>query len=290
MREKRSARRAFVAFERASETIWEARTRLIGVAFGLRGTLVNDSDVERRAFCTVAREHATRLNLTLDESRLRSATNELFGSLAFRRAGLPETVACTLDEILGGDRKKTDLEADFRRAAGAAVADVVAPLYEVCEMLGRVASLGIPRAILTNDIASVATREAACMGFDGPVLVAENIDAWKPDRDAFDAVAATLALEPTRIWYVGAALRDVTAAREAGFQTIWVNRDGAAYPSDGTTPDSVAGGLLEILPLLAEHYTRSLLGLRHVLRSALSWRPGHFLPGTEYENDHDNEA
>ncbi len=266
--------------------IFGGAKRMIGVAFGLRGTLVSDGDVEQLAFRRVATKHANRLHLILDEERLDLAIDRLTRTDGIRRSEFPGAVSRALHVLLGGNGQIGDLEADFRRSAAALVADVVQPLPDTRETLAQLASLGIPRAILTNDMSSVAKREAELIGFDGPLLIAEDIDAWKPDRAAFDLLAATLGLQPARIWFVGVNLeRDVDAAREAGFQTIWLDRDGAGNRAHLTEPGTTVSALTDIPAIFAEHYTRSLLGLRYVYHNALEWRPGHFVPGVEYGLD-----
>ena len=37
----------------------------------------------------------------------------------------------------------------------------------------------------------------------------------------------------------------------------------------------------DALPLVCEEYTRLLLSLRHVMRTALEWREGHYIPPFE---------
>jgi len=120
---------------------------MIGIAFGLRGTLVSDGDIELRAFRRVANEHANRLDVVLDESQLLVTSEDLFGSDRIHRAGFPRAVARALDALLGESGSIAGLETDFRRAAAVIVADIVRPLPDTRETLEQIASLGIPRNV-----------------------------------------------------------------------------------------------------------------------------------------------
>jgi FMN phosphatase YigB (HAD superfamily) len=103
------------------------------------------------------------------------------------------------------------------------------------------------------------------------VLVAEDIGAWKPARPAFDALVATLALPPDRIWYVGDDPRvDVDGASQAGLRTVWFRPAGTTYPPHLAAPDHAIERIEEVLAILSEPYTRSLLSLRYVLHNALA--------------------
>ena len=71
-------------------------------------------------------------------------------------------------------------------------------------------------------------------------------------------------------------------AAQAGLRTVWLRSAGTAYPPNLAAPDHAIERIEEVLAILSEPYTRSLLGLRYVLHNALAWRLGHFVPGVEY--------
>jgi FMN phosphatase YigB (HAD superfamily) len=158
----------------------------------------------------------------------------------------------------------------------------IEPLPRARETLAQIGSLGVPCAILTNGWSSIEQRKATQLGFAGPVLVSEDIGCRKPQEAAFAALSRALGLPPDRIWYVADDPEDIAGAARAGLHTVWLRPSGAAFPSEFEAPEHAIERVDEVLALLAEPYARSLLGLRYVLHSTLSWRPGHFVPGAEY--------
>jgi FMN phosphatase YigB (HAD superfamily) len=149
--------------------------------------------------------------------------------------------------------------------------------------LRQLEALAIPHAILTNGWIALTRAKAEAVGFSGTVLVSDAPrGVSKPQETAFAALAAVLGLPPDRIWYVGTDPRvDMAAAQKAGFNAVWLCPDehGAPFPPDLPPPAHIIRRLDELLEILREPYTRSLLGLRYILHNVLEWPPGSFAAG-----------
>jgi FMN phosphatase YigB (HAD superfamily) len=249
---------------------------MLGLAFALRGTLTPLHGCERNAFTALVVERSAALGRPLPAQTAAVAERLFPGGvveLPSPERLAEETVALLDDHIAGGV-----LVARFRQLADREVSRTVAAPH-VRVMLERIESLGIPSAVLCNGWTRIAQRETAAAGFSGRVIVSEDIGHAKPSAHAFAALVEAIALPPDRIWYVGNdPVRDIDGAARAGLQPIWLNESGAPYPSDLEPPMLTIATLDDLLEPLAEEYTRSLLSLRHLMRTALEWRPGHFLP------------
>jgi len=109
----------------------------------------------------------------------------------------------------------------------------------------------IPCAILSNGWSPLQQRKAQRLGFDGPVLVSDGLGTQKPDAQAFLALSRALTSEPAEVAYVGDNPRtDVAAAIAAGMRGVWLDAEGAAYPSGLPQPNAVIHSLAELLTLL----------------------------------------
>jgi hypothetical protein len=128
--------------------------------------------------------------------------------------------------------------------------------------------------MLSDGWPQLRKREAEIIGFNGSVL--------PPIDEGTDQLSAVLAVPLERIYFVGAdPQRDIDPAVRAGMQAVWL-RNGQGYPPDLFAPAFEIESLDDLLELLREPYTRSLLGLRYILHSVAGWRPGKFIPGAKY--------
>ena len=102
------------------------------------------------------------------------------------------------------------------------------------EALDRIHGLGIPMAVLSNAMFTSATirhdldkhRLADRLEF---VMVSSDYVVRKPSHLGCEIAAARLGVAPGDIWFVGDRLdTDVTAARAAGMQTVWLMPPNAA--------------------------------------------------------------
>ncbi len=180
----------------------------------------------------------------------------------------------------GGEGSPNVLAARYRHIARDAAAETSKPLPGAQRALRELQKLSIPLAILANGVRSAEQQKAASIGFTGRVIVSEDIGAQKPDLRAFSMLAREMALPAECIWYVGSDYdRDIAPARVAGFNAVWLRRTKATAASGDSV--HVIEKVDDVLELIKEPYTRSLLGLRHIMRTALDWRPGRFLDGKE---------
>jgi FMN hydrolase / 5-amino-6-(5-phospho-D-ribitylamino)uracil phosphatase len=82
-------------------------------------------------------------------------------------------------------------------------------------------------------------------------LHAAGLGCAKPDLRAYGALADALTLDPAEILFVGDEPQaDVAGPRNAGMQTVWVNRGGQAWPADLAAADHVVADFHELVNLL----------------------------------------
>jgi len=81
-------------------------------------------------------------------------------------------------------------------------------------------------------------------------LHAAALGCAKPDVRAYQAVADALTLKPAEILFVGDDPHaDVAGPRNAGMQTVWMNRGASAWPADLHPADHVIADLEELVVL-----------------------------------------
>ncbi len=254
---------------------------MIGLGFALRGTLTASLPLEREAFIELLRERWAEQGEPFRAGDATEAANELFPA-GTGEIVKPARLADRAAGLLGRSMQGSFLVIRFRQIADGIAARSIAASAETRQLLDRIDSLGIPTAVLCNGWSRIAQREAACAGFTGRVLISEDIGVEKPARAAFDALANALGLPADRIWYVGDdPIRDIHGAAAAGMTAVWLNAANAPYPSGLEPPARTIARLADLLPPVCEEYTRSLLSLRHVMRTALEWREGHYVPPVE---------
>jgi 2-haloacid dehalogenase len=105
-------------------------------------------------------------------------------------------------------------------------------------------------------VENLLTR-AGLRGQFGLLLSVEDTAAWKPARAAYEGAAAACGKAPEQMLLVSAHPWDIHGAAEAGLQTAWINRSGAAYPDYFTTPDYTISSLGELPARLAAAQSRS---------------------------------
>ncbi len=142
------------------------------------------------------------------------------------------------------------LVAAYKAEALARVGELVTPFPGCAAMLAALRDSGLKTAILSNGWTELQKAKAAFVGFDGPVLVSEEIGAWKPQLSAFAIAAERLGIDAARCMYVGdSPTADVAGSKGAGMIAVWAGLEGQAYPADVTPPDFTIGSLAELIDL-----------------------------------------
>ncbi len=244
---------------------------MIGVAFALQKTFGTAPGVEGEAFVQVVRKFARLRRLNLEAA----LTGE---SLGPSRARLREAFSAGLRPYLFSETEAVQLEAMFRMEAARLVAERFVPFPDVAPTLRELASLNVPCAALSVGWPSIDQRKAQIAGFSSPIVFAEDLGLASVAPVAFARIAEMLRLPADRIWFVGTDVRDeMLPAAAVGMHTIWINRDDETFPSASAPPDATVTTFADVLQVLSGPYTRGLLALRQILRTALAWRPGHFV-------------
>ena len=104
--------------------------------------------------------------------------------------------------------------------------------------------------IITNGPSDVQWGEVYAVGLEDRVdrvIVAGDIDAFKPDPRIFEAALQGLGIPPQAAVFVGnSADHDAAGAIQAGWAAIWLNRDGDTYPSPLPPPTATVTTLDEL--------------------------------------------
>ena len=107
--------------------------------------------------------------------------------------------------------------------------------------------------IITNGPSDVQWGEVYAVGLEDRVdrvIVAGDIDAFKPDPRIFEAALEGLGIPPGAAVFIGnSAAHDAAGAIQAGWSAIWLNRDGDTYPSSLPEPTATIT-TLDQLPAL----------------------------------------
>ncbi len=107
--------------------------------------------------------------------------------------------------------------------------------------------------IITNGPSDVQWGEVWQVGLEDRVdrvIVAGDIDAFKPDPRIFEAALKGLGIPPQAAVFIGnSADHDAAGAIKAGWSAIWLNRDGATYPPS-LPPPTATVSTLDQLPAL----------------------------------------
>jgi HAD superfamily hydrolase (TIGR01549 family) len=127
----------------------------------------------------------------------------------------------------------------------------VRPQPDGAALLSCLRERGLPYAILSNGWTALQRRKAELVGFDGPVLVSEELGARKPARAAFLHLQRALSVPLACIAYVGDdPVSDMCGALSAGMHAVWLDAEGRSYPQDVAAPDARIATLAEFLPLV----------------------------------------
>lgn len=169
---------------------------------------------------------ATEPDLANDVTELRKrATRDLltpFGATA------DDVAECM--RVCVAERQKVDLYDDVPDAL-----TLLASRYRLGSITNGNADLGVIGILHHFDIELAATMAQPA----------------KPSPHMFTLACEALELGPERILHVGDnLLTDVTAARDVGMKTVWMNRAGEVCPEGVAKPDSVVKDMGDLLRIL----------------------------------------
>jgi HAD superfamily hydrolase (TIGR01509 family) len=149
-----------------------------------------------------------------------------------------------------GPEELARAEAIMRRHERAAIAG--ATLTDGCaELLGHLASLEVPIAVLTRNIREVVDTFAAAFDFRFHAVYTREDGPPKPSPAGVLALCARLGVSPPDTLTVGDYKFDVLAGRDAGCRTALLLREPLAADELHAwgPPDLVIRSLRELLPL-----------------------------------------
>ncbi|TNC48968.1 haloacid dehalogenase type II [Rubellimicrobium rubrum] len=107
------------------------------------------------------------------------------------------------------------------------------PYPEARAAVEAVAARGLPCAILTNATPAMVTGLLDASGLGplfGEVLTVEEAGVFKPHPSVYALVTAHYGVAPDEVLFASANGWDAAGASGFGFQTAWINREGA--PTD----------------------------------------------------------
>lgn len=120
------------------------------------------------------------------------------------------------------------------------------------EVIPALASLGSRFRLATLSNGNADLRAMGLAHHFEVSLHAAALGCAKPDLRSYQALAGALTLDPGEILFVGDEPHaDVTGPRNAGMQTVWMNRGAAAWPNELDPPEHVVADLDGLVALLA---------------------------------------
>jgi 2-haloacid dehalogenase len=160
-------------------------------------------------------------------------------------------------DIEGRSIAPADLD-DLKRLSAAM------PTYaDTVPALAALKTAGFRLVTLSNNRSAGVEAQLANAGlrtfFDELHSIDDQVRRYKPARESYTALAATLGVAPSDLWLVSCHAFDTLGAAAAGYRTALVLRPGNAPIALGRAPDIVAGSLETV----AEQIIRSPNQRRH---------------------------
>lgn len=149
-------------------------------------------------------------------------------------------------------RRGVDLDGDHAEAIMGGMRRLP-PHPEVPEALGRITSLGVPVAALTNSSADAARSQLGHAGLVDQldmVISVESVGRFKPAPEVYHHGARRLGVGPEAMLMIAAHDWDVVGALDAGCQAAFVARPDAAFSPPSRRPELDAPDLSGIADLL----------------------------------------
>lgn len=227
-----------------------AATPPIAFGFDFDHTLGVDNGLERKALYAYADELGCPQKPHDDGVRKRFEA-----ILADFRAGITsmDQMIAQFAAAIGADTA-TVRTARWQQHCYDLVDELVRPLDGARDVLAALHARAIPAGILTNGWTPLQQKKIARALGDASlgmtILVSDAINAVKPQREAFDALVAALAVPRESVWYVGDNARgDVGGALAAGLRAVWFNWENHTYPQDLPMPTLTVTALRELTKL-----------------------------------------
>jgi 2-haloacid dehalogenase len=125
----------------------------------------------------------------------------------------------------------------------------LAPHPDAAPALDRLGAAGFTLAALTNSPLDVARDQLRNAGLEDrfeAILSADEVQALKPRREAYELVARRFGVPPAGVRLVAAHAWDIAGALAAGCSAAFVARPGMALSPLGEQPDVTGAGLAEV--------------------------------------------
>jgi FMN phosphatase YigB (HAD superfamily) len=223
----------------------------IAVGFDFDQTLGMDNHLERTAFGRLAEQFGVQLDV--NEPKTYDAIDAML--VPFRKAEeeMPEMLAHFV-KFLPPNAQLLDVDADslagrYRQICYDLVNELVQPMSGASDCIAALVANGISVGILTNGWSELQERkiERALGEFPGPILVSDEIGAYKPSAEAFRKLETALGVDPSNLWYVGDnPIYDIAGARAYGLRAVWLNPSRQEYPAGLEPATAVIEDLAEL--------------------------------------------
>ncbi len=221
------------------------RKKMFGVGFDLDHTLALDHQLERTA---LERVFARMLPAAKhDVVRWGELIDTALQAYRSGKASLATALGDLFAEILGSPQIYEDVYTAVLPEVLSLAPSHVRAVEGARELIERLATAGIPTAILTNGWNPLQQRKATLIGYQGPVLVSDDLGIRKPNPQAFMALADALGLTPDQMLYVGDTPEtDIVGALGVGMQAIWFDWEQRPYAENLPRPTHVIHALSEL--------------------------------------------
>lgn len=160
-----------------------------------------------------------------------------------------------LDELIGEALERCDvsLGTDFMAAERERLLEVqkqLKPFPEVVPVLRQLRSRGYFLAIMSNSCHSIMDHNLTALEHQvDAVVLAEDVQAYKPQLGFFEQVEDRLSVKEREHWHVPQGyFDDIIPGLRKGWKRVWVNREGEKGQAKWK-PEHEVRTLDEILPL-----------------------------------------
>ena len=222
------------------------------VGFDFDHTLGIDNKLERTVMLESLAKYARDHETTYDVNLATSAVDDVL--VSYRVGTLTPEIAFAgfLERFVPVHGASVmDLATTFRDLVMAKADTFVTLVDGAREVLAKLASMGVPVALLTNGWSPLQEEKARKTGIEGPVFVSERLGVRKPAPEAFAQLIAAFDRPPVDIFYVGDDPEvDCVGARNAGLKSVWFDWENKTYPSTCAAPDYTIKRLMELPALL----------------------------------------